>query len=353
MADHGQDDHREEIVRPMFWSGYTGAGRRRTVKGRETAKELKTAYSSLIHEEGDLTFNEKRELFPYIFWPPFQKWCLVPFDMQACPKEIRDNAGKLNPLVYGVGARSNDHIWKQAVLGVFQPERQYYQIFDHILIAVHFPWADQSSPEDVPMWALVHYKKGADTAYVHVMTEWHDWVFNNNVNNTRWANDLVKTLTGEEGIDDNLFLGDNPTVNIQWVANLTGPDWSALGTRGETTLEVSNMSFLYIIYAATKLAVHDFKDTELPEFGGDDAYSGLAQALLGVSTALEHGEEGGIRSVRDGIPDAVLEDASDQVKAYRDILDDFVSVVADQYRGAPGPGGLQELGLRLKDGIPK
>lgn len=353
MAGPGQKSDGLEVIRPMFWTGFTGSGRKRTIKGRDTARELKTAYNNIIHENGQLTFNEQRELFPYIFWPPIQSWCLVPFDMQACPKKIRASETKVNPLVYGLGAKSSDFIWKHAVLGVFEPERRHYQIFDHILIAVQFPWADESSPDDVPMWGLVHYKKGSDTAYVHVMTEWHESVFNKDANNARWADDLVKTLTGEGGVDDDLFVGNNPRVNIQWVANLTGPDWSTLGSRGESTEEVSDMSYLYIIYAATKLAFHGFQDTAVPAFGADDAYSGLAQALLGVSTALEHGEEGGIQSVGDGISAPVRKDATDEHTAYRELLDERVDVIADEFQKAPGPGLAQSFGLQLSGGIPR
>lgn len=340
------NDGMEEIVRPMFWSGYTGSGRRRTVQARDTARDLRAAYSSIIHLEGQLTFDQQRELFPYIFWPPVPSWCLVPFDMQGCPKGIRADDGAINPLIYGMGARSNEHIWKQAVLGIFQPQRRHYQIFDHILVAIHSPWADETCPDEVPMWGLVHYQKGADTAYVHVMTEWQEWVFNNNLTNTRWAANLVETLTCEAGVDDNLFLGDNPAIKIQWVANLTGPDWSSLGTRGETTEEVSNISFLYVIYAATKLAIHNFRDTSIPEFTADDAYGSLAQALLGVSTALEHGEEGNIRSVRGGITEGIRAGATDSVREFRESLDNMLAVsVADYQRTLGSTRSIQDLPL--------
>lgn len=151
--------------------------------------------------------------------------------------------------------------------------------------------------------------------------------------------------TCEGVVDDNLFLGDNPAIKIQWMANLTGPDWSSLGTRGETTEEVSNMSFLYIIYAATKLAVHNFQDTTIPEFGADDAYGSLSQALLGVSTALDHGEEGNIKSIRDGITKGFREDASDSVREYRERLEHMVAVAAADYQIALGIGLIQGLPL--------
>lgn len=217
MSDQSQDDEREEIVRPLFWTGYTGAGRKRTIKGRETAKELKAAYTNLIHEQGELTFNQKREMFPYIFWPPVQTWCLVPFDIQASgpSKGLRAADGTVNPLAYGLGAKAGDYIWSQAVHGVFDTTRRYHQLYDDILLAIYFPWADESSPEDVPMWGLVHYTKGSDTAYVHVMTEWQESVFNKKANNERWAGVLFETLTGEQGVDESLFLGDNAVLEIQ------------------------------------------------------------------------------------------------------------------------------------------
>ncbi|ROV94746.1 hypothetical protein VMCG_08894 [Cytospora schulzeri] len=347
-AAEGPIDIVEQIVRPMFWTGYTGEGRKRTVKGRDTTKELKAAYNDIIHLEGELTFNQQRELFPYIFWPPIQNWCLVPFDMQACPKEIRTDEGQINPLIYGLGAKSSDHIWKQAVFGIFEPQRRCYLIFDHILIAIHFPWADETSVDEVSMWGLVHYQKGSGTAYVHVMTQWQEWVFNNNLSNTRWAGNLVQTLTGEEDIDENLFLGDNPAINIQWMANLTGPDWNRLGARGETAKEMSEMSFLYVIYAATTLAVDKSQDNTIPEFGVDDSYGSLAQALLGVSTALDHGEEGGIRSVfRDGLTEVLPENATERDRLYREKLEQMVAVAAADYQKAWGadPGLSQDLPL--------
>ncbi|KUI72087.1 hypothetical protein VM1G_07539 [Cytospora mali] len=337
-----QVDDVEEIIRPRFWSGYAGTGRGRSVKARDTIKDLKAAYSDIINLEGQLTFNQQRELFPYIFWPPLPKWCLVPFDMQACSKSIRTDEGVVNPLVYGLGAKSIDQVWKHAVLGVFQPQRRIYQMFDHVLIAIHFPWADDGSPDDVPMWGLVHYQKGADTAYVHVMTQWQEWVFNNAFDNRRWAGELIETITGEKGIDDDLLLGDRPSINIQWVSNLNGPDWSSLGWRDQNMENISDMSFLYIIHAATQLAVHNAHDTSILEFGADEAYEALAQALLGVSTALEHGEEGNIQSVRDGIIEDVRRDSGESVAEYRDALERMLTVVAAEYENRILERGLSE-----------
>lgn len=92
------------------------------------------------------------------------------------------------------------------------------------------------------------------------------------------------------------------------------------------------MSFLFIIYAAMKLAVNKHEDTELAEFSGDDAMGSLAQALLGVSTALEYAEEGNIKSVKDGITDPVRANATDESKGYRDLLEEYVDTIADQYQ---------------------
>ena len=324
------------MVRPRFWGGYTRTGRGRSAKTRDTIRALKGAFNGIIHLEAQLSFVQRRELFPYIFWPPLPGWCLVPFDMQACPKGIRTDDGDLNPLIYGLGDKSVDHVWKQGVLGIFQPRHRCYQLFDHLLIAVHFPWQDDSMPEEVPMWGLVHYQKGSDTAYVHVLTEWQVWVSANPAGNKRWADGLVQTLTGEAGIDKGLFLGDNPAISIKWVPNRTGPDWDKLGWRGEATEELGDMTYLYMIHAAMHLAVYNVQDDAVPGFGEDEANRSVAQALLGVSTALEHGEEGDIASASGGIKEELRKNAPDAVRELREILDELVPEVAADCQKALG-----------------
>lgn len=168
-----------EVVRPRFWKPYTLTGKRRRLDpwAKESVEELKDAFDGMVHLEGELSFNWQRHLFQYVFWPPLPNWCLVPFDISS--KTIRTEEGQLNPLRYGLGQKSGDLMWKIGVLGVFQPWRRYGQVFDHLLIPVHFPWhMDDSTPGgEVPMFGLVHLKKGLKIAYFHVMTEWQQTIY--------------------------------------------------------------------------------------------------------------------------------------------------------------------------------
>lgn len=322
-----------EVVRPRFWKPWSqpGKGRRRDAQAKETALELQGAYDGLINLEGELTFNQQRHSFEYIFWPPLSRWCLIPFDISA--KTIRSEDGELTPLRYGLGQKYGDHTWKAGVLGVFQSWRQYGQIFDHLLIPVHFPWQDDSTPDgEVPMFGLVHLKKGCKTAYFHVMTEWQQETYDNPECNKLWAEDLVQQLTSEQGIDRGLFSGES-SINIEYVPNRVGPEWQNLGWRGRDMMELSKLSFYYIVYAATQLAIHGVQDSQIPQFGVQEVFVGLAQALLGVSTALNNADEGR-KSVRDGIRPGVGRDAPDTLHAHRTWLDRVLPSVVERYETA-------------------
>lgn len=48
---------------------------------------------------------------------------------------------------------------------------------------------------------MLHYQKGLKEAYIHVMTEWQESVFNNIGHNKYWAANLIQKLTGEQGAD--------------------------------------------------------------------------------------------------------------------------------------------------------
>ncbi|KAH0445955.1 hypothetical protein IEQ34_025211 [Dendrobium chrysotoxum] len=197
----------------------------------------------MIHLEGELNFSQQRQLFPYIFWPPLPRWCLVPFDISS--KTIRTEEGEFNPIHYGLGQKNGDQLWKQGVLGVFQPWRQYGQIFDHLLIPVHFPWQDDSTPDgEVPMFGLIHLKKRSKTAYFHVMTEWQKDIYDKPGFNKLWAEDLVRQLTSEAGVDQDLFLG-NAAIDVTFVPNRVGPDCSILDgeLRSPTVLERGKLSW--------------------------------------------------------------------------------------------------------------
>lgn len=324
---------RLEVVRPRFWKPYTSVGKskRREPWAKETAEELKGAFDGMVNLEGELSFKQQRHLFQYIFWPPLPKWCLVPFDIST--KTIRTEEGQLTPLRYGVGQKSGNMMWKTGVLGVFQPWRRYGQIFEHLLIPVHFPWQDDSTPDgEVPMFGLVHLKKGSKTAYFHVMTEWQQAIYDKPEYTKLWAEDLVQQLTSEQGVDQDLFLG-KAAIDIKFVPNLVGADWQDLGWRGRDMAELSKLSFYYIVFAATQLAVHGVQDTHIPEFGLQEVYLGLAQALLGVSSALDNADEGR-KSVRDGIKPRVSPQASASVVAHRSWLDRVLPEVVEKYESA-------------------
>lgn len=290
----------------------------------------------MVTLEGELTFNQQRHAFEYIFWPPLPRWCLVPFDISG--KEIRSDNGELTPLRYGLGQKYGDHTWKVGVLGVFQPWRKFGQIFEHLLIPIHFPWQDDSTQdEEVQMFGLVHLKNDCRTAYVHVMTKWQQETYDNTECNKLWADDLVQQLTSEQGIDEGLFSG-NFSIKIEYVPNQVGPAWQSLGWRGRDMVELSKLSFYYIVYAATQLAVHGVQDSEIPQFGIQEVFMGLAQALLGVSTALDNADEGK-KSVRNGIRPGVGRDASDKLHAHRTWLDRVLPSVVERYETA-SPRGL-------------
>lgn len=321
---------RLEVVRPRFWKPWSqpGKGRRRDVQAKETALELQGAYDAMINLEGELTFNQQRHSFEYIFWPPLPRWCLIPFDIST--KTIRSENGELTPIRYGLGQKYGDQMWKVGVLGFFQPWRQYGQIFDHLLIPVHFPWQDDSTPDgEVPMFGLVHMEKGCKTAYFHVMTEWQQETYDNPECTKLWAENLVQQLTSEQGVDKGLFFGDS-SIEIKYIPNLVGPEWRNLGWRGRDMAELSKLSFYYIVFAATQLAVHEVQDTQIPQFWLQEVFVGLAQALLGVSTALDNADEGK-KSVRDGIKPRVDRDASDTLHAHRTWLDRALPSVVEQY----------------------
>lgn len=326
--------HRKlEVVRPRFWKPWSqpGKGRRRDAQAKETALELQGAYDGMVHLEGDLTFNQQRHSFEYIFWPPLPRWCLIPFDIST--KTIRSENDELTPLRYGLGQKYGDQMWKVGVLGVFQSRRQYGQIFDHLLVPVHFPWQDDSTPDgEVPMFGLVHFKKGCKTAYLHVMTEWQQEIYDTPECNKLWAEHLVQQLTSEQGVDESLFFGDE-SIKIKYVPNRVGPEWQNLGWRGRDMTELSKLSFYYIVYAATQLAVHGVPDTQIPQFGLQEVYAGLAQALLGVSTALDNADEGR-KSARDGIKARVDRNGSDTLQAHRKWLDGALPSVVEQYATA-------------------
>lgn len=324
---------RLEVVRPRFWKPWSqpGKGKRRDTHAKETALELQGAYDGMVHLEGELTFSQQRRAFEYIFWPPLPRWCLVPFSNSA--NAIRSEDGELTPLQYGLGQRYGDQMWKVGVLGVFQPWRKYGQIFDHLLIPVHFPWQDDSTPEgEVPMFGLVHLRKDCKTAYLHVMTKWQQETYDKPEYNKLWAENLVQQLTSEQGIDQGLFSGD-AAIKIEYVPNRVGPEWQNLGWRGRDMAELSKLSFYYIVYAATQLAVHGVHDTKIPQFGVQEVFIGLAQALLGVSTTLDNADEGK-KSVRGGIRPRVGPDASDTLQAHRTWLDRVLPSVVGQYETA-------------------
>lgn len=298
------------------------------MQAKETALELQGAYDAMINLEGELTFNQQRHSFEYIFWPPLPRWCLIPFDIST--KTIRSENGELTPIRYGLGQKYGDQMWKVGVLGFFQPWRQYGQIFDHLLIPVHFPWQDDSTPDgEVPMFGLVHMEKGGKTAYFHVMTEWQQQTYDNPECTKLWAENLVQQLTSEQGVDKGLFFGDS-SIEIKYIPNLVGPEWRNLGWRGRDMAELSKLSFYYIVFAATQLAVHEVQDTQIPQFWLQEVFFGLAQALLGVSTALDNADEGR-KSVRDGIKPRVDQDASDTLHAHRTWLDRALPSVVEQY----------------------
>ncbi|KAL1855253.1 hypothetical protein Daus18300_011159 [Diaporthe australafricana] len=313
-------NRKQETVRPRFWKTYTqvGKAKRRDARAKETVDELKSGYDAMLDLEGELSFNQQRHIFPYIFWPPLPRWCLVPFDISS--KTIRTDEGQLNPLRYGLGQKCGDQMWKHGVLSVFQPWRQYAQIFDHLLLPVHFPWQDDSTPDgEVPMFGLVHMKRGSKTAYFHVMTEWQQDIYDEPLYNKLWAEDIVQQLTSEQGVDQGLFLG-NDAIKVKFVPNRVGADWQNLGWNGPDMAELSKLTFYYIVYAATQLAVGGVHDMHIPKFGLEQTFTGLAQALLGVSTALDHADEGR-KSVREGIKARVDQDAPGSLKAHRSSLD--------------------------------
>lgn len=300
----------------------------------------------MVNLEGELTFSQQNHSFEYIFWPPLPRWCLIPFDISA--KTIRsEKTGELTPLRYGLGQRYGDHVWKAGMLGVFQSWRRYGQIFDHILIPVHFPWQDDSTPDgEVPMFGLVHFRKGCKTAYFHVMTEWQQEIYDNPESNKLWAENLVQQLTSEQSVDKGLFFGD-AAINIKYVPNRVGPEWQNLGWRGRDMAELSKLSFYYIVYAATQLAVHQVQDSKIPQFGMQEVFVGLAQALLGVSTALDNADEGR-KSVRDGIRPRVARNASDTLYAHRSWLDRVLPPVVQQYETAFSCGHHPDVNLGNK-----
>lgn len=298
------------------------------MQAKETALELQGAYDGMVNLEGELTFNQQRHAFEYIFWPPLTGWCLIPFDISA--KTIRSENGELTPIRYGLGQKYGDQMWKVGVLGFFQSWRQYGQIFDHLLIPVHFPWQDDSTPDgEVPMFGLVHLEKGCKTAYFHVMTEWQQETFDNPECTKLWAENFVQQLTSEQGVDKDLFFGDS-SIEIKYMPNRVGPEWQNLGWRGRDMAELSKLSFYYVVYAATQLAVHGVQDKEIPDFGLQEVFIGLAQTLLGVSTALDNADEGR-KSVRDGIKPRLGRNASGELQAHRTWLERVLPSVAEQY----------------------
>lgn len=325
---------RQEVVRPRFWKPYTqpGKGRRRDEYAKQTASALQGAYDGMVHQEGELSFSQQRHLFEYIFWPSLPRWCLVPFNVSA--ETIRSDEGEMNRICYGLGQKYGDQIWRHGVLGVFQPWRRLSQVqFDHLLIPVFFPWQDDSTPdEEVPMYGLVHLRKGSRTAYLHVMTEWQRETYDTPAYNKLWANGLVQQLTSEQGVDQCLFFG-NDSITIKCVSNRVGPEWKNLGWRGRDMAELSKLSFYYIVYAATQLAVHGANDTQIPQFGLQEVFLGLSQALLGVSTALDNADEGR-KSVRDGIRPRVNRHASDTLLAHRKWLDRVLPSAVEHYDAA-------------------
>lgn len=338
VASHGK----QEIVRPRFWKPYTRVGKtkRRDACAKEAADELKSGYDAMTHLEGELSFNQQRHIFPYIFWPPLPRWCLVPFDISS--KTIRTDEGQLNPLRYGLGQKHGDQMWKHGVLGVFQPWRQYGQMFDHLLVPVHFPWQDDSTPDgEVPMFGLVHMKKGSKTAYFHVMTEWQQDIYDKPHYNKLWAEDIVQQLTSEQGVDQGLFVG-NAAMKIKFVPNQVGADWQHFGWNDHDMAELSKLTFYYIVYAATQLAVVGVHDTHIPKFGLEQVFTGLSQALLGVSTALGHADEGR-KSVREGIKPQVDQNAPESLQAHQLWLDRVLPGVVTDYHAALSRGTSQNI----------
>lgn len=326
---------RQEVVRPRFWKSWSqpGKGKVRDKGAKNTVTELKEAYEGMVNNEGELSFNQQRRSFEYIFWPPLPRWCIVPFEISA--DTIRTEDGEWNPIRYGLDQNYGDQMWKNGVLGVFQPWRRLGQAqFDHLLIPVYFPWQDESTPdEEVPMYGLVHVNKRSRTAYLHVMTEWQQDVYDTPGSNKMWAEGLVEQLTSEKGVDNGLFLGQDASIKVKYVPNRVGPEWKNLGWRGRDMVELSKLSFYYIVYAATQLAVHGKDDTNIPQFGLQEVFVGLSQALLGVSTALDHADEGR-KSVRDGIKPRVSRNASHTLTAHRKWLDRVLPPVVGQYNGA-------------------
>lgn len=186
------------------------------------------------------------------------------------------------------------------------------------------------------MFGLVHMEKGCKTAYFHVMTEWQQETYDNPECTKLWAENLVHQLTSEQGVDKDLFFGDS-SIEIKYIPNRVGPEWQNLGWRGRDMAELSKLSFYYIVYAATQLAVHGVQDTEIPEFGLQEVFIGLSQALLGVSTALNNADEGK-KSVRDGIKPRVGRDAPDTLQAHRTWLDRVLPSVVEEYNTAFSSG---------------
>lgn len=320
----------EEIVRPGFWNESIS---------EETVSNLQQACETIINHEAQLEFQLQAELLPYIFWPPQPGWCVAPLDTSI------SSANDLPK--YGIDTSCTDKIWEHAVLGIFQPKRTHFQLFEHILIPVYHPWADDSLPEETitaetllretryksqPMWGLLHYQKGSHTAYMHVLTEWQEAVFNNKVHNRVWTKKLIQKLTGERGLDANLFYGNRARIKTKWLPNLTGPDWQRLGWSGRDMAEVSQQSFFYVLYVAMEIVLRGARDTEIPAFGASGAFQGLAQALLGISTALEHGEVG--TSVRGGIEQSIREGASFEVLAHRAELEKALETVTTEFTAA-------------------
>jgi hypothetical protein len=326
-------DGRPEVVRPRFWKPYSqpGKGKRRDEYAKQTVLKLKEAYDGMVHQEGELSFVQQRHSLEYIFWPPLPRWCLAPFDISE--ETIRSADGTMNPIRYGLGQSYGDQMWKNGVLGVFQPWRRFGQVqFDHLLIPVFFPWQDDSTDEEVPMYGLVHVMKGSRTAYLHVMTEWQREIYDTTEYNKLWAEGLVQQLTSEQGVDKCLFFG-NASIDIKYVPNRVGPEWKNLGWRDRDMVELSKLSFYYIVYAATQLAVRGAHDTQIPQFGLQEVFAGLSQALLGVSTALDNADEGR-KSVRDGVKPRVARGASDTLYAHRRWLDGELPSVVKQYKAA-------------------
>lgn len=339
QADVEQAD--VELVRPRFW---------RNARAKHTVTHLKAACKAIVESEGQLSFEQQRQLFPYIFWPPPPGWCLVPFELSATTPGNQPGNEELNSLPYGLGPYSGDQIWKHAVLGVFKPQQKHFQLFDDILIPVYFPWGDDSvvsavqprgqlgvgerQYDAVAMWGLLHYQKGSDTAYMHVMTEWQQDTFSKAGYNRHWTDKLMEKLTGEDDLDATLFVGEPPRIKTTWVPNLVGPRWSDLGWRGNDMAETGQQSFLYVLFAATQLAIHELEDGSIPQYAVDEALEGLAQALLGASTALEHGSSG--KSVAGGIRARVPRDAPVGVRAHRQALDVALNTVTTNFTTALG-----------------